>query len=207
MVEISEVNTVKMVGSFEDHFTFDSYDESERIFVSNFLVIRLSGRVDRIPVFIAESLLDLISQDGNEVFKEKKYLIRGFVYSKTLNGKLKIGVKVQEIEVKEDYEYDLNFVTLSGIICKEPRLCNVSKDRMICDFMLCCKNKGVKSYIPIVGWDDLARRLSIYKLGDKLLLRARIQSRIFYKKLSDGSFEQREVYEIVANKLKKVNRQ
>ena len=119
-------------------------------------------------------------------------------------GKRHLNVMMQAIDFefhtsfKED-GFDNNIVILSGHICTEPTFKTTSLNRPIAEFRIAIRDTNNTDiyYIPLVVWGKKAVEVSEhYKVGDKLTLLGRVQSRIYYKKLSETDGEHRVAYEV-----------
>jgi len=84
--------------------------------------------------------------------------------------------------------------TYDGICCVDLR--------EICDIMLAVNRMYNKSdYIPCIAWGRNAAYTGALKVGDKLNVVGRIQSREYKKKLEDGSISDRIAYEVSILKI------
>lgn len=95
--------------------------------------------------------------------------------------------------------FDNNIVILSGYICTEPTFKTTSLNRQIAEFRISVRNMNNSDiyYIPLIVWGKKAVEVSEqYKVGDRLTLLGRVQSRIYYKKFSETDGEHRVAYEV-----------
>lgn len=63
---------------------------------------------------------------------------------------------------------------------------------------------GKSDYIPCICWGRNARYAAGFEIGDEIVIRGRIQSRTYEKKISDTEFETRTAYEVSANMIEKI---
>ena len=92
----------------------------------------------------------------------------------------------------------MNQCLLDGIVCREPTYRRTPLGREICDVMLAVP-RGFRraDYLPCILWGRVAAQAANCKVGDRILLDGRLQSRI-YTKLTEGGAEERTAYEISA---------
>ena len=71
---------------------------------------------------------------------------------------------------------------LTGTICKDIILRKTPLGRQIANLIVAVNRDNSKSdYLPCIAWNAGARILSDYKVGDKLNITGRIQSRVYTK--------------------------
>lgn len=95
--------------------------------------------------------------------------------------------------------FDKNITILSGHICTEPTIKTTKSNRHIAEFRIAVRSNSCDEpdYFPIVVWGKKAVEVSQrYKVGDRLTLLGRVQSRIYYKKFSEDEGEKRIAYEV-----------
>ena len=92
---------------------------------------------------------------------------------------------------------------LVGFICKEPNYRITPFNREICDVLLAVNrimfNKS--DYIPCILWGRNAKLIQNQKVGTKIDILGRIQSRVYKKEVSEGVFEEKTAYEVSVQKL------
>ena len=163
-------------------------------------VNRLSNIQDLIPITLSERLI----QD-EKIIKGKELVIRGQFrsYNKLVDGRSKLMLTVFVREVLHDVEIDNpNIIELTGYICKAPIYRTTPFNREITDILVAVNRSFNKSdYIPAIAWGRNARFAEALKVGDKVNLSGRIQSREYQKKLDNGEVETRTAYEISINKV------
>lgn len=105
-----------------------------------------------------------------------------------------------DIRKDTDTGYDVNDVHLDdGVVVKVPTYRKTPNGRTISDLLIACaRRNGKSSYIPTLAWGRYAETTKDLKVGDKVELLGRLQSRVYYKKFEDGSIEERVAYEISA---------
>ena len=159
---------------------------------------RISETVDRLPVMISEVMMknviagERITVDGeirtfNQHTEEKSKLLI-YVFAK----------RIEEYKGKDD-----NYVEMDGYICKKPIYRETPLGREITDVLVASQRGyrygGKSDYIPTISWGRIAKRISESKIGERLFIVGRLQSREFEKHLENGKTEKRIAYEISTN--------
>lgn len=202
-MEKNSINIGRFLGKLEKSFKFVGKNEDERMYFNFLIVKRKSNSYDRIPIVVKEEFLPRINSDNDGM---DKVYINGEIIANTIDGKHMMFVYVLgPIVFVPNASNDINNVTINGRICSKPRLQALSHGRFICDFMLCSfSEENKRIYTPIICWDEIAGRISNCKIGNKLNISARFQSRRFSKRENDGSVIEKEAYELSIIKLKSI---
>ena len=101
-----------------------------------------------------------------------------------------------------DDEENPNQVQLTGALCKLPSYRTTPFGREIADLMLAVNRAyGKSDYIPCITWGRTARFASHLKVGDRIQLLGRFQSRAYQKQLADGSVISKMAYEVSVGRL------
>ena len=91
---------------------------------------------------------------------------------------------------------------LTGALCKPPSYRTTPFGREIADLMLAVNRAyGKSDYIPCITWGRTARFASHLKVGDKVTLLGRFQSRAYQKQLADGTVLNKTAYEVSVSRL------
>ena len=154
-----------------------------------------AGAVDRLPVIAPESVLGTLDPSGGG-----KITVSGSLRSHNLRSedrrRLLIFLYADQIAAEDGP--DLNDITLRGNLCREPVYRKTPLGREICDVMLAVPRAFRRAdYLPCILWGRVAAQAANCKVGDRILLDGRLQSRI-YTKLTEGGAEERTAYEISA---------
>jgi len=163
-------------------------------------VMRLSGQADILPVTVSERL---ISGNGLKTGESICALGQFRSYNKLEGGKsrLMLTVFLREI-LSEPPTRNPNSIVLSGYICKPPVYRTTPFNREIADLLVAVNRAYNKSdYIPCIAWGRNARFVQNLKVGDRVALSGRIQSREYQKKLSDTQTVTMTAYEVSVSKL------
>ena len=170
-----------------------SIEESHTIPNDSFLrllvqVPRLSGATDLVPFIVSERLIDKSIEVGSLIKSQGEMR----TINRTEDNKSKLIVfnfaHVIEPLTKEEYiaVEDKNIVVLQGYVVKPPIYRETHKKRKIAELII-AHNRAYKkeSYIPAITWGNDATFAQRLTVGAEVDVRARFQSRDFFKK--DGS--------------------
>lgn len=102
----------------------------------------------------------------------------------------------------EEDDENPNRVQLTGALCKAPSYRTTPFGREIADLMLAVnRSYGKSDYIPCITWGRTARYAANLKIGDKVQLVGRFQSRNYQKQLPDGTVLNKVAYEVSVSRL------
>ena len=193
-------NRVYIMGEIvsEAKFSHEVYGEGFYEFFVK--VMRLSGQADILPVTVSERL---IKSSDLKLGSTISALGQFRSYNKLENGKsrLMLTVFVREL-VDMGAGSNPNSIVLSGYICKPPIYRTTPFNREIADILLAVNRAYNKSdYIPCIAWGRNARFVQNLKVGDRVALSGRIQSREYQKKLSETEVVTMTAYEVSVSKL------
>ena len=193
-------NRVYFMGEIvsEAKFSHEVYGEGFYEFFVK--VMRLSGQADVLPVTISERLIQ-----GNDFKIGSTICALGQFrsYNKLEGGRsrLMLTVFVREI-VESAPSGNPNSIVLSGYICKPPVYRTTPFNREIADLLVAVNRAYNKSdYIPCIAWGRNARFVQNLKVGDRVALSGRIQSREYQKRLSETEAVTMTAYEVSISKL------
>lgn len=182
----------------EPVFSHEIYGEG--FYEMHLSVSRLSEQKDVLPITISERLIaDNSIQKGSIIAVTGQFRS----YNKIEEGKsrLMLTAFVREILTIESCK-NPNYVTLSGYICKPPVYRTTPFSREIADILLAVNRAYNKSdYIPCIAWGRNARFIRSLKVGEKITVSGRIQSREYQKKIDGETVETKIAYEVSINKI------
>lgn len=208
MKDVITNNKVTIIGEIISGFIYSHEIFGEGFYMMDVRVQRLSEQYDTIPVTVSERLVD-INEDfiGQYVRINGQY--RSYNKHEERKNKLVLSVFARDIEVLEELPEsgpDTNSIFLDGYICKEPIYRKTPLGREIADLLLAVNRPyGKSDYIPCICWGRNARYASNFKVGERVWLWGRVQSREYTKKLDEETFEERMAYEVSVNKMEVVN--
>ena len=193
-------NKVYFMGEIVSEATFSHEVYGEGFYELFVKVMRLSGQADILPVTISERLIQ-----GNDLKIGSVICALGQFrsYNKLENGRsrLMLTVFVREI-VAEAPSKNPNSIVLSGYICKPPVYRTTPFNREIADLLIAVNRAYNKSdYIPCIAWGRNARFVQNLKVGDRVALSGRIQSREYQKRLSETETVTMTAYEVSVSNL------
>jgi len=200
-------NQANIIGKISSGFEFSHEVFGEGFYNFNVLVPRLSKNEDVIPVTISERLINV-----NKEYKGETVDISGQFrsYNRYVDGKnrLILTLFVREITFvgEEEVTKNPNYIFLDGYICKPPLYRTTPFGREITDILLAVNRPYNKSdYIPCICWGRNARYSNEFKVGDRIKVWGRIQSRVYQKKVEDEKYIKKTAYEVSISKIEKVD--
>ena len=166
---------------------------------------RLSGTKDVVPVTVSEHLLKEM-----DLGIGKRVKITGQFRSYNLRegdkSKLILRLFANEICADDRTEGNVNYITLTGWICKPVILRETPLKREISDILLAVHRPcGKSDYIPCICWGRNAIFAEGLEVGTRVRIVGRIQSREYLKKLSEVESEKRTAYEVSIGKVEVVD--
>ena len=193
-------NIIHLQGRVCESLQFGHELFGEQFYVTTLSVPRLSGAEDYLPVTLSERLLvNAPITVGMEISLDGQ--LRS--YNKVVEGagKLLITAFAQRV-APPSAEQNPNLVQLSGALCKPPSYRTTPFGREIADLMLAVnRSYGKSDYIPCITWGRTARYAANLKVGDKVQLIGRFQSRNYQKQQPDGTVLSKVAYEVSVSRL------
>ena len=203
----TENNKVTISGTVasEPEFSHEVYEEMFYTFMLD--TPRLSGAKDTVKITISEKFL---VGDGIKIGDNVKIngQFRSYNNFSSVGNRLILTVFVKDIENLEAAEPAeiSNSIYLDGYICKQPVYRTPPFGREFADILLAVNRSYNKSdYIPCIAWGRNAKYAETLNIGDNVIIKGRIQSREYQKKLSETEFEQKTAYEISISKLERIS--
>ncbi len=193
-------NKVYLMGEIVSEATFSHEVYGEGFYELYVKVLRLSGQADVLPVTISERLI----QGGDLKVGSTLCALGQFrSYNKLEGGKSRLMLTVFIRELVEPVPTrNPNSIVLSGYICKPPIYRTTPFNREIADLLVAVNRAYNKSdYIPCIAWGRNARFVQNLKVGDRVALSGRIQSREYQKRYSETDVVTMTAYEVSVSKL------
>ena len=106
-------------------------------------------------------------------------------------------------ELNENDQEDINKLVFDGRVCKIEELRQTRSGRnnihlIVANNLIVSEgSKKLNSYIPCIGWGDVAVELSKLKVNTPIKIYGALHSREYRKTFEDGSFEIRVAHECV----------
>lgn len=205
MEHLMESNAVQLSGRVLAEPVFNHKTYGEAFYLVILGIFRKSGYEDKIRLIVSEKLMGGRSPREGELLA-----IFGQIrtYNREVDGrsKLEVTVFVREMayRMEDDFMYE-NHVTMEGFICKDPVRRTSPLGREICDLMIAVNRMYNKSdYIPSIAWGRNAAFGETLRVGDKVAVEGRIQSRDYRKFTEEGYLVTKTAYEVSVVKLEVV---
>lgn len=200
-----ENNVVNLRGELDNKLEFSHEIFGEKFYNMKIKINRLSDSFDILPMTVSERLLQDIDLDKKNLVNVVGQLRS---YNKTLNNKnrLVLTVFVREIKSIDEENKDPNSIFLDGYVCKEPVYRKTPLGREITDLLVAINRPYNKSdYIPSIVWGRNAKFAKNLKVGDRIQLWGRVQSREYEKKIDENNVVKKMAYEVSISKIKKLD--
>lgn len=177
-----ETNVVNLRGELSENLEFSHEIFGEKFYNTTIKINRLSDSYDILPITVSERLLeDIKIEEGNLC----SILGQLRSYNKNIDNRnrLVLTVFVREIKTIEEENKDPNSIFLDGYICKEPVYRKTPLGREITDLLVAINRPYNKSdYIPSIVWGRNAKFAKGLKVGDRIQMWGRVQSREYEKR-------------------------
>ena len=197
-----ETNIAQLTGKMISRPAYSHSVYEEAFYCFSFGVPRLSGHVDILPVILPVSALKEV---GLEETLELKGQLRSYNQAEGGANHLHIRFFVQELQPAGSScacAQRQNYVFLEGFLCKPPVYRTTPFGREIADMLLAVNRSFKKSdYIPVIAWGQNARFVRELKVGQKMRIEGRFQSREYEKCLANGEKIIRTAYEVSASSV------
>ncbi len=193
-------NYLRLTGVLTEAPVYGHEVFGEKFYYATLSVPRLSGTEDLLPITLSERLTAGMTLDVGTPLSIEGQLRS---YNKVIEGagRLLITGFAQHLMPLDDGE-NPNQVMLTGALCKLPSYRTTPFGREIADLMLAVNRAyGKSDYIPCITWGRTARFASHLKVGDKVQLLGRFQSRAYQKQLADGTVMNKMAYEVSVGRL------
>lgn len=199
-------NVVTIFGVVKDKPTYSHEMYGEEFYNAELIVPRLSDVTDVLPITISERLIV-----GIDIKEGSKVIVEGQLrsYNKYMDGsnKLILTIFARNISLSDEEIKNPNQIFLDGYICKKPVYRTTPFGREITDMLIAVNRPYNKSdYIPSIAWGRNARYSEKLKVGDRIKVWGRIQSREYQKRISDEEIITRTAYEVSISKMEIVNK-
>lgn len=199
-----ENNTVTLMGQVVSGFTYNHQVFGEGFYTMDLAVKRLSDQVDILPVLVSERLLD-VNQDYTGLTLQVSGQYRSYNTQKDGKNGLSLYVFATNfLFISADLvdSRKSNAVELKGFVCKLPVYRKTPLGREIGDLLVAVNRPyGKCDYIPCITWGRNARYAAGFEVGAAVVIKGRIQSREYQKRLDDETMETRVAYEVSVSKI------
>lgn len=199
-------NQVTLSGEIVSNFEFSHEVYGEGFYTAMLASERQSGQKDIIPIMVSDRLIDT-GEDLIGRFARVSGQFRSYNKHEDSGNRLILSVFVAEFEEFEEMPFmdNENHISLDGYICKQPNYRETPLGREITDILLAVNRPyGKSDYIPTICWGRDAVYASGLKVGTRLQIEGRIQSREYQKRISETESETRVAYEVSISKMEMV---
>ena len=203
MEKVIKNNKVTIMGEIISGFTYSHEIFGEGFYMMDVRCKRLSENFDTIPVMVSERLMD-VEKDYSGQLVSINGQFRSYNRHEERRNRLVLSVFAREIEFLDEVPggSESNEIFLDGYICKEPVYRKTPLGREIADVLLAVNRPyGKSDYIPVILWGRNARYASCFKVGERMCVWGRIQSREYMKKIDEENAEKRIAYEVSVSKI------
>lgn len=195
-----ENNRVTISGEIVSDFEFSHEIFGEGFYIADLSSKRTSGTADIIPIMVSDRLVD-VKADWKGRYVKIEGQFRSYNKHEGDRNRLILSVFVREFE-EMPVEYDENHIYIDGFVCKEPIYRKTPFEREITDILLAVNRPyGKSDYIPCIIWGRNARFAGELGIGERIQIEGRIQSREYFKKISETETETRTAYEVSVSKI------
>ena len=197
-------NQVNIYGEVVSEFAFSHEVYGEGFYMVYLSVKRLSQVYDKIPLMVSERLID-ITKDYRGMYMEASGQFRSYNRHEENHNRLVLSVFVRDLHIdEEEMEVEKpNYIFLDGYLCKPPVYRKTPLGREIADLLMAVNRPyGKSDYIPCIAWGRNARYVSNFRVGTRVCIWGRVQSREYTKKISESECETRVAYEVSVQYLK-----
>ncbi len=196
MEQILDGNRALLTGTVISGPEFSHKTYGESFFIITLGITRKSGYEDQVQVMVSEKLLWCTEVTEGDVIS-----VAGQIrtYNQQFDGRnhLMIVVFVKTMETVPYETPAENSVVLEGFICKETIRRTSPLGRELCDIMLAVNRMYNKSdYIPCIAWGRNAIYGGELRVGDKIYIEGRLQSRQYRKYDESGTPVEKTAYEV-----------
>ena len=203
----AENNKVIISGTVasEPEFSHEVYEETFYTFMLK--TPRLSETHDIIKITISEKFLATEKIEvGDYVTIHGQF--RSYNNFSGTGNRLILTVFVKSIQkcnYPDEYDRNLNSIYLNGYICKKPIYRTTPFGREIADILLAVNRSYNKSdYIPCIAWGRNAKYAEGFEVGNNVIIKGRIQSREYQKRITETEVESKTAYEVSVSRLETV---
>lgn len=194
------INNVSVIGEVCSDVSISHYTHGKDVYGFKIKINRLNkGVSDIINVkFEKSEKIDEISI-GDTVEISGEFHSYNNKYDEVRNGKkatILMFIYAKQIEKIDKGSEHKNSIHIIGNICKKPNLRHTYSNIAICDSIVAVNRKyGKSDYIPCISWGKNAEFNSDIKVGSKIDIEGRIQSRE-YIKIENNKETQKIAYEV-----------
>lgn len=195
-------NNITIDGYISEEPSYSHTAGMEKFYKFVFTSERYSGVNDVLNCIISERLLKEV-----EIKPYAYCVMDGSVRSRNIDigneRKCELYIFVSNIEKIDAVTHTNNVEIQSGFVVKQSEFRRTPLGREVIDFVVAVNRPNKKAdYIPCIAWGRNAKYLARKdRIGQKVNLYGRFQSRDYVKRFEDGSEENRTAYELSVSTL------
>ncbi|MFZ5968997.1 MAG: single-stranded DNA-binding protein, partial [Bacillota bacterium] len=185
--KVIETNLVTVIGEINSEKRFSHEMYGEGFYSFDLKVPRLSEFCDILPVTVSERILVEFNLSIGTMVRVEGQL-RSYNKYKDGSNRLVLTVFARDMTLYEGEEEikNPNQIYIDGYICKHPVYRTTPFGREITDMLIAVNRPYKKSdYIPCIAWGRNARFSEKLKVGDRIKVWGRVQSREYQKKINE----------------------
>lgn len=197
-------NFISLQGKVDGDVEFSHRVLDEDFYKFMLNVSRLSGVVDSLPVTVPERLLENVQLNNGDAISLTGQL-RSYNKYQENRTRLILTAFAKSIETIGNENENPNNVMLNGYVCKIPTYRKTPFGREITDVIIAVNRAFNRSdYIPTICWGKNAVLCRDLPVGANVLIKGRLQSREYTKKLGED-FEIRTAYEVSVGEIEEIS--
>ncbi len=200
-----ENNFICLQGVVDGDVSYSHSVLDEEFYKFKLEVPRLSGVVDSLPVTVPKRLAESYNlNDGEKISLTGQ--LRSYNKYQENKTRLILTAFAKSIDKDEEEEGESpNSVVLNGYVCKAPTYRKTPFGREITDVIIAVNRAFNRSdYIPTICWGKNALMCKDLSVGANVLIKGRLQSREYTKRLGDD-FEIRTAYEVSVGEIEEIS--
>lgn len=180
-------NHITITGVISSNFKFSHSHYSQKHYLAEVSIKRMSGSYDLLPIMCMEKGIDLSTDyTGRKITAEG--IIKTYNIREDGKSKLKIFIDCKKHQIVSNEIPDRNEGILQGYLCKKPIYRMTPRGKTIADILVAVnRSHGRSDYIPGICWGGMADFIKDKEVGKKFTMAGRLQSRPYEKRTEDAT--------------------
>lgn len=186
------INTFEIIGWLKDDLRKGRVLDGKQMLQMTVDVERHSGQVDSLTIEAPEAFRH------SAMAREGLVHVKGRMDSYNVDRHLIVVGTAEEIAEPECGMADINHAEFEGFICRPPKYRVTPRGMEITDLMIAINQGKDKAcaYMPCIAWGTTAKIAGYLKVGERVHVEGRWQSRDYTKTWPDGRVEEKRTMEI-----------
>jgi primosomal replication protein N len=194
-------NMIKLAGKLNGPPVFSHESHGVKFYQLTLCVNRLSGAADTIRVQAQQALIGELGIEEQDIPINIIGHLRSFNNKSGIGNRLVLYVLARELKIGNEEDCHINTLKLTGTLCKPPTYRKTPLGREICDLLIAVSRyHGRSDYLPCIAWGTHARGCAELKIGDRVDIKGRLQSRE-YTKIENGIEVIKTAFEVSASEI------